>query len=134
MSKASSENIKNLPFKYETSDDFYNAINKHRESIGIPALIYDEKLCALANQRVKTLEVVDWNKLGHYKFKEDANNYAVDTRPLQENVGQGPNLPAIVEGLLNSKGHREAIESKKNAFTCVSTNGKNLFVQIFASY
>lgn len=134
MSRASSENIKNLPFKYESSDEFFSAINKHRTSIGVPALIYDEKLCPLAKKRVETLKDVDWDKLGHYKFEEDANAYAVDTRPLQENIGRGPNLPTIIDGLLNSKGHREAIESKVNVYTCVATDNKNLFVQIFAGY
>lgn len=131
MGKQSSEIEKSKERKMPDSASFENLINSHRRDIGIKELEHDDKLCPFAKQRVEKLFTVDWKNLGHYEFEIDADASGLLGRALLENISEGPNENMQLEGLLGSKSHREAIESKDNVYTCVATKDY-LVVQVFA--
>ncbi len=106
-------------------------VNKHRISFNINKLEHDKVLCDFAQKRVDRMVGVDWVATPHPFMEEDHRNSPVSDRLISENVGSGFNEDVVVEGWLNSKGHREAIENKGYTKTCVATN-KSLIVQIFA--
>lgn len=132
MGKASKENPRNsnkvvLP----VAESVEKKINKHRISIGLNALSHDETLCTFAQKRADRMVDVDWVSRPHPNLEEDHKNSTVSNRYISENVGAGFNEDVVIEGWLNSEGHRSAIEDESHLKTCVATN-KTLIVQIFA--
>lgn len=132
MGKASKENPRNsniivLPIAKSVEEK----INKHRVSIGLSALFHDDALCVFAQERADRMVDIDWVSTPHPYLEEDHKNSTVSGRYISENVGAGLNEDVVIEGWLNSKGHRSAVEDISHTATCVATN-KTLIVQIFS--
>ncbi len=110
-------------------------LNEHRASIGLPAL----KTSAVASKIIydHNMYMMDQGKISHDNFTERANMLKKEEKALRvgENVASGDQTAkAVVEGLLNSEGHRKNIEGNYThigiAITVSKTN-RMYFGQLF---
>ncbi len=119
----------------------FDLVNKHRKSIGLPALVNKEYISAQA--RLHSIDMASGKVgFGHDGAEERLKIISKSMKEMQggaENVfyctGNYNNLAgAALEGWLKSKGHRENIEGDYNLSgmgVAIAPNGDYYFTQIF---
>lgn len=112
-----------VSLKFRTSDvsvdeeaerQMLEMVNKERESRGIPALVFDQRLTSVARSHSK--DMFERGYFSHYTpdgvspFDRLAMAN-IDYRYAGENLALAPNVMLAMQGLMNSPGHRENILS-----------------------
>ena len=89
-------------------------VNKERTSKGLKALVFDERLRAIA--RGHSADMLTRGYFSHYSpegfsVADRANKAGIDYLVIGENLAYAPNLESAHKGLMNSPGHRANILS-----------------------
>jgi uncharacterized protein YkwD len=86
-------------------------VNKHRRAMGMPALVVDNKLAAIA--RVWTEQMAASGNLRHNDaLFTSASHKALGMKAIGENVGWNYSVPAQDKAFLDSPHHRANIETR----------------------
>ena len=86
-------------------------VNKHRRAMGMPALVVDNKLAAIA--RTWTEQMAASGNLRHNDaLFTSASHRALGMKALGENVGWNYSVPAQDTAFLNSPLHRANVENR----------------------
>lgn len=118
--------------------EILNLVNSHRTSIGKEELIMNQYLFQEALQH--TLYMISINDINHDNFSERVDNIHenVGSGATAENVAYGYNsATAVVEGWLNSDGHKRNIEGNYNLIGIAARKddkGRYFYTQIFLNY
>jgi uncharacterized protein YkwD len=119
-------------------NEILNLVNSHRSSIGKDPLVVNQYIQEKALEH--TNYMISINDLNHDNFSERANSIweNVGSGAIAENVAYGySSASAVVEGWLNSAGHKKNIEGNYN-LTGISAqkddNGRYYYTQIFLHY
>ena len=113
-------------------------VNQHRTSMGLEELTMAKGLYDLAAKHSKYM--VDRNQLSHDNFNERAEIilYELGGSAVGENVAMGYRTAnSVVNGWLNSQGHRENIEGSRFTKTGISavrnSQGIYYYTQVFSN-
>lgn len=134
----SCEKDENNPSPTNYDMEIHNLVNQHRKSIGLSELEFNEIVWQQAYNHSKSMADAKTD-FGHDGFSERINN-------IKEQIGTGggggaenvaygySSAQSVVDGWLNSSGHKKNIESGNN-ITGVSAikdkNGTYYYTQIF---
>ena len=120
--------------KIET--EILDLVNQHRLEIGLSALKELNVISGVADGH--TQYMISKGQINHDNFNLRADKLMsiASAKAVSENVAYGfSTAQGVVNGWLNSEGHRKAIEDPKNTHFGISTEsnseGKNYFTQIF---
>lgn len=126
------ENIQYSTIELEILD----LVNAHRQSIGLKTLNSLDIVSGVAEGH--TNYMIENGQISHDNFPErsEALIKSAKAKAVGENVAYGyGSAEAVVNGWLNSEGHREVIESTKYTHFGISTEsnseGRNYFTHIF---
>jgi len=117
-------------------NEILQLINTHRQSLGKPALVMDSYMWDLANEHTNNM-ISGKVEFGHDGF--DARYQAISAKyeggGCAENVAYGyPDAQSVVDGWLNSSGHKANIEGNYNTTGLSAVQDKNgtwYYTQIF---
>jgi uncharacterized protein YkwD len=99
-------------------EDVNNAINEYRASIGLPALVLDAKVSAIAREHSDNMyaETVPFSHDGFEERTEDIFALRASASSVGENVGYTMGydepVPVVVQGWLDSPPHKENIDGE----------------------
>jgi uncharacterized protein YkwD len=118
--------------------EILNLVNSHRTSIGKEQLVMNQYLFQEALQH--TLYMISIDNINHDNFSERVDNIHenIGSGSTAENVAFGYNsASAVVEGWLNSDGHKRNIEGNYNMIGIAARKndeGRYFYTQIFLNY
>lgn len=123
--------------QYSTIElEILDLVNAHRQSIGLKTLNSLDIVSGVAEGH--TNYMIENGQISHDNFPErsEALIKSAKAKAVGENVAYGyGSAEAVVNGWLNSEGHREVIESTKYTHFGISTEsnseGRNYFTHIF---
>ncbi len=116
--------------------EILDIINAHREELGLNGLINLNIISSVALSH--TTYMVETQLVNHNNFAERQENLVIkaNAKSVGENVAYGFNTSnGVVNGWLNSDGHRAIIENRDYTHFGISiaqnSEGRNYFTQIF---
>lgn len=119
--------------KHTLSDEgLWNTIQEWRASNGYEPYIKDERLCQIAELRIKDLEDNYGSDFNHDNFIPIANSVLPDGITVSENITGATSDEEALSIWLNSPSHREALK-KDWKYSCIDTQ-TDFAVQIFSSF
>lgn len=107
------------------ADKLLNLINEYRSTNGLKPFIKDERLCAIAKDRVENFPHLD-NHEGLYK------KYSSLPYVISENLVESPTEGGALAGWISSPPHKKAMLSPAK-YTCVYCKG-DYCSEIFSSF
>lgn len=108
----------------QTSREAFNLINAERQKAGLPALAWDSSMESLAKTRAKEVTT----KYSH--TRPDGTNVS-QTHLFAETVGNRPSAKIVVNGWMNSRGHRNILLGKDYT-KCVVARCGEYWVGLFS--
>ena len=108
----------------QTSREAFNLINAERQKAGLPALTWNSSLESLAKTRAKEVTT----KYSH--IRPDGTNVA-KTHLCGETIGNRPTASMVVNGWMNSRGHRNIILNAEKT-KCVVARCGDYWVALFS--
>lgn len=119
--------------------DMLTLINRARSAAGVPPLVWDDRLAAVA--RAHSAEMAAENRVSHVSPRTGAlpdRLLRADLRPVvaAENLGAGPSVAEIHRGIMTSPGHRANVldpELKAVGVGLAVRRGDNEPAPIFAT-
>ena len=131
------EDIAEVAVEYsQMENEILDLVNKHRESIGLSVLIPLNIISSIADSH--TTYMIDAGTISHDNFPQRSQNLMskIDAKSVGENVAYGyGTAQGVVNGWLNSDGHRKVIENANYTHFGISTEcnmaGRNYFTHIF---
>lgn len=116
--------------------EILSLVNTHRESLGLSELTPLSIVSNVADTH--TNYMIETGKVSHDNFSERSQNLIENAKAksVGENVAYGfSSAKGVVNGWLNSDGHRKIIENPNYTHFGISTesnnNGRNYFTHIF---
>ena len=136
-SEQSSEKVITENITYTTIEiEILNLVNAHRQSIGLSTLQSLDIISGVAEGH--TNYMIETGEVSHDNFATRSEQLIKDAHAISvgENVGYGyGTAEGVVNGWLNSEGHRKIIENSDYTHFGISTEldskGRNYFTQIF---
>lgn len=116
-------------------DEVFNAVNMHREEIGLKKLTFSNVAYKYADEHNKYM--IAKGKISHDNFNTRASLLASETGAaiIKENVAKNyPKAKQAINGWLNSKSHKNTIEGDFTHTTIsvkADENGKLYYTQLF---
>lgn len=114
----------------------FDLINKHRESIGVTKLIFNEEVFKKAYEH--TQYMVKQNNLSHDGFEDRIsaieNIYSIGVSAENVAYNYSTNAEDVVNQWLDSEGHKNNLETDELTHSAVATindNGKIYYTQLF---
>jgi len=131
------EDIAEVAVEYSTiENEILDLVNKHRVSKGLSALIPLNIVSSVADSH--TTYMIDAGEISHDNFPQRSQNLMTkaNAKSAGENVAYGyGSAQGVVNGWLNSDGHRKVIENANYSHFGISTDcnmeGRNFFTHIF---
>ncbi len=123
-------------FLYDEADEVIRLVNEYRRQNGLGELAKDDRLVEAADIRAKELI----SKFDHKRPNGENFNTAIKVRYAYagENLAMGQrSAAAVMDGWINSEGHRENILTSvytSIGVSCYRHNGRLYWVQIFAAW
>ncbi len=120
----------------QMKQDVFKIVNEERTSRGLSALTYNYELEKCTDIRAEEIvEVFDHTRPNGYKWYTVLSEQGVSYFTAGENIAAGyPTAEAVMDGWMNSDGHRANILSSDfHQFACGVTisNGRYYWVQLF---
>jgi len=131
------EDIAEVAVEYsQMESEILDLVNKHRESKGLSELIPLNIISSVADSH--TTYMIDEGAISHDNFPQRSQNLMskANAKTVGENVAYGyGTAQGVVNGWLNSDGHRKVIENASYTHFGISTEcnmeGRNYFTHIF---
>lgn len=118
----------NTQAKGLNADVIFNLVNQHRNSIGLPALQKDSRVCAIAEQRAPQV----YNEI-FITHNLDAGLHAMQIPYwITEDIINDDTEQDAVDWWLGDPTHRQVIEGNYS-YSCVACSGNNC-VQVFTNF
>lgn len=119
-----------LPFIPHTRENYLKLVNDYRVSMGKKPLVQDDRICPIAEERVKDLNIEYSHKGADKLITAVVTDLGYEK--VSENIAElgWYDAEGTVERWLNSTPHRNAILSSYT-HTCIASDGR-YSVQIFA--
>jgi len=126
-----------LPNETSKEDEILRLVNVHRQSLNLSIIEKNETAQKLAIDHSKYMIMQGQISHDNVDFKFQTLQEKEDARSFAENVAFGqPSAQAVMEGWLNSSGHRRNIEGEYSYIgigAVKDSNGRYYYTQVFFS-